>query len=327
MAKVGFVLSHEQFPAPKLIELGVAAEQVGFDMVWTSDHFHPWMHSQGHAGQAWITLAALGQRMPRIPMGTGVTCPTYRYRPAIVAQAFASLGVLYPGRVFLGVGTGEALNEVPASGQWGDYSERAERLIEAITIIKELWRGDWVDYFGKYYQIEKARLYDVPEQPIPLYMAAEGPKSMYKAGYYSDGLISDAKTAQEREMRAEFEDGARDAEKEPEKMPILAEHFVVVGGEDEVHESAQMWRFIPQAWDNFIDNPDPEAIEEEAEAKISDKKVSSDWVVSKDPAEHAAAIQTLFDAGITEVYVHSGQQDQMQIINFFGKEVLPRLGR
>lgn len=328
MAKVGFVLSHEQFPAPKLIELGVAAERVGFDMVWTSDHFHPWMHNQGHAGQAWITLAALGQQMPRIPMGTGVTCPTYRYRPAIVAQAFASLGVLYPGRVFLGVGTGEALNEVPASREpWGDYEERAERLIEAIALIKELWSGEWVDYFGKHYQIEKARLYDVPEQPIPLYMAAEGPKSMYKAGYHSDGLISDAQTAQEKEMRSEFEDGARDAGKDPETMPVLAEHFVVVGGQDAVHESAQMWRFIPQAWSNFVDNPDPEAIEKEAEANIPDKKVSSTWAISDDPAEHADKIQKLFDAGITEVYIHSGQQDQMKIVNFFGREVLPRLKR
>ncbi len=327
MSKIGFVLSHEQFPAPKLLELGVAAERVGFDMVWTSDHFHPWMHNQGHAGQAWITLAALGQRMPRIPMGTGVTCPTYRYQPTVVAQAFASLGVLYPGRVFLGVGTGEALNELPASGEWGDYEERAARLLEAITLIKLLWEGEWVNFAGNYYQVENARLYDLPDQPIPLYMAAEGPKSMYKSGFHSDGLISDANSAQKAEFRNEFDKGAKNAGKDPKSMPILAEHFVVVGGEEAVHESAQMWRFIPNAWDNFVDNPDPRAIEAEAEAKISDEKVASKWVVSKDPAEHAAEIQKLFDAGITEVYVHSGQQDQMAIINFFGKEVLPRLGR
>ena len=114
--RVGFVLSHEQFPATRLVELGVAAENAGFDELWTSDHFHPWQDNQGHSGQAWITLAAIGQRTRRIPFGTGVTCPTFRYRPSIVAQAFASLAVLSPGRVFLGVGSGEALNEVPSGG-------------------------------------------------------------------------------------------------------------------------------------------------------------------------------------------------------------------
>src|SRR5438105_14452472 len=134
-ATVGFVLAHEQFPAPQLVELGVLAEQTGWDMVWTSDHFQPWQDNEGHCGFAWVTLAALGQRTQRIPFGTGVTCPTYRYRPAIVAEAFATLGLLYPGRVFLGVGAGEALNEVPADGGWGAYKERAGRLAEAVEVI------------------------------------------------------------------------------------------------------------------------------------------------------------------------------------------------
>jgi F420-dependent hydroxymycolic acid dehydrogenase len=117
MASIGYVLSDEQFPAPELVEWGVAAEQAGFDMVWCSDHFHPWQDNQGHSGMAWITLAALGQRQNRIAMGTGVTCPTYRYNPAIVAQAFATFANLYPGRIYLGVGSGEALNELPVTGQ------------------------------------------------------------------------------------------------------------------------------------------------------------------------------------------------------------------
>src|SRR5437870_13844447 len=119
MAQIGFVLASEQFTAPELIRLGIAAERAGFDRVWISDHFQPWMDNQGHNGQAWVTLAALGQHLRQIPLGTGVTCPIYRYEPAIVAQAFASLGVLYPGRVFLGVGSGEALNEKAATGKWG----------------------------------------------------------------------------------------------------------------------------------------------------------------------------------------------------------------
>jgi len=147
--QIGYVAAHEQFPGPELVEYGVLAEQAGFDIMWASDHFHPWQHNQGHATQAWLTLAALGQRTQRIVMGTGVTCPTYRYNPAIVAQTFASLGVFYPGRVFLGVGTGEALNEAPSGGGWGPYKERAARLREALTLIERLWTEDWVTYRGQ----------------------------------------------------------------------------------------------------------------------------------------------------------------------------------
>src|SRR5947209_17064388 len=144
MTSISFVLSQEQFFITQLLELGIAAEQAGFDAVWASDHFHPWQDNQGHAGFAWATLAALGQRTARIALGTGVTCPTYRYNPAIVAQGFASLSLLYPGRVFLGVGTGEAMNEVPTGGGWGPYSERAARLVEAVRVIRRLWTGEWV---------------------------------------------------------------------------------------------------------------------------------------------------------------------------------------
>lgn len=326
MATIGFVLSHEQFPAPDLLEYGAAAAEAGFDMVWTSDHFHPWMDNQGHAGQAWVTLAALGQRVPRIPFGTGVTCPTFRYNPVIVAQAFASLGVLYPGRVFLGVGTGEALNEVPTSGQWGDYQERADRLVEAVAVIRKLWTGEWVTHNGRYYQIESARLYDVPSQPAPLYIAAEGPKSMHLAGMHGDRLISDSKTAMQPEMRAAFEAGAREAGKNPETMPILAEHFVV-GGEVEKIEAASCWRFIPAAWQEFVENPDPRSILQHAGREIPDDKAAENWTVSEDPDAHITALQQLIDGGVTQIYVHSGQNDQHRAIQFYAKEVLPRVRR
>lgn len=327
MVMIGFVLSHEQFPPPELLSFGVAAERVGFNMVWASDHFHPWMHNQGHAGQAWITLAALGQRTQRISFGTGVTCPTYRYRPAIVAQAFASLGLLYPGRVFLGVGTGEALNEAPAGGGWGDYDERADRLVEAVELIRRLWSGEWVTYEGRYYTVEGARLYDRPEQPIPIYIAAAGEKSMRLAGLYGDGLITDAQSALQPALRSAFEDGARAAGKNPQTMPVLVEQFVVVGGQQEAAEAAPFWRFIPHAWDTFLDNPDPRAIQREAEAQISDEQVISQWLVSPEPAAHVAAIRELIASGVTQVYIHSGQRDQLGVIEFYGREVLPRLQR
>lgn len=325
MAEIGYVLSHEQFQAPQLLDFAAAAEQAGFDRLWTSDHFHPWQDNQGHAGHAWVTLAALGQRVPRIPFGTGVTCPTYRYHPAVVAQAFASLGVFYPGRVFLGVGSGEALNEEAVTNEWGDYEERAERFVESVELIRKLWAGGWVTHNGQYYQVKNARIYDLPQQPVPIYMAAEGPKSMRLAGRYGDGLISDSASIMQAEMRQAFEEGAREAGKDPSKMPLLAEHFVIVGDKQDAEEPARLWRFLPKAWEEYVNDADPRDIERKALANIKPEEVMQKWVISTDPDEHAQSIQQLIDGGVTQIYIHIGQHDQQRGIEFYGREVLPRL--
>lgn len=325
MSKIGFVLSHEQFRAAELLELGAAAEQGGFDTLWTSDHIHPWMDNQGHAGHAWITLAALGQRTTHIPFGTGVTCPTYRNNPAVVAHAFASLGTLYPGRVFLGVGSGEALNEVPFGRDWGDYDERSGRMVEAVELIRKLWTGEWVTHEGQFYSVRNARLYDVPEQAVPIYIAAEGPKAMHKAGFYGDGLISDSKSAIDPEFRKAFEEGAREAGKNPASLPILAEHFVTVGGQSEAEEAAKLWRFLPRAWDAYVDDPDPRSIQRRAEQDVTIEQVTEKMFISDDAQEHADSIRELFDGGVTEVYVHSGQKDQQRVLEFYSGKVLPLL--
>jgi len=324
---IGFVLSHEQFPAPQLLELGVQAEQAGWDAVWTSDHFQPWQDNEGHAGQAWVTLAALGSRMPRIPMGTGVTCPTYRYNPAIVAQAFAGLGILYPGRVFLGVGTGEALNEQAAGGGWGEYAERAERLIEAVQVIRSLWRGEIVNHSGRYYTVQNAKLYDVPDQPVPIYMAASGEESMRHAGEYGDGLITDPKSLKKPELMAAFRAGAQKAGRNAATLPVIVEHWVVVGDQAEAERYAPLWRFIPKAWDKYVTNPDPRDIQRQAERDVSLEEVYKDWPVSTDPQVHIQGLQKLLDAGATHVFVHSPQADQAHVIEFYGKQVLPQLKR
>src|SRR5260370_28140799 len=185
-AVIGVELSHEQFPITQLVELGVQSAQAGFAAVWADDHFQPWQDNQGHCSLAWVTLAALGQRTQRLLLVTGVTCPSYRYRPQLVAQAFASLGLLYPGRAFLGVGAGEAVNEVPGGGGWGGYQERTARMEEAVTLIRRLWTGEWVSHQGRFYPVEQARLYDVPSPPVPIYVAASGPKSLALAGKIGD---------------------------------------------------------------------------------------------------------------------------------------------
>lgn len=319
---VSFMLAHEQFPVPELVRLGAYAEQAGFDMLATSDHFQPWQANERHAGEAWVTLGALGQQAQHVWMGPTVTCPTLRYNPAVVAEAYATLSQLYPGRIFLGLGSGEALNEQAATGEWPAWRERWDRLIEAVAIIRQLWSGNPVQHKGKHYTVN-GRLYDPPAKPIPLLLAANGPKAMKLAGEHGDGLITDPNTW--KESRKEWESGARAAGKNPSEMPVLVEAFVVVGGQSDAQMAAKLWNFIPKAFKGYQNIPDPAQIERQAQADLPLPQVYADWTVSTDPMAHVAAIRKLFDSGVSIVNVHSGQPDQQRVLDFYGKEVLPRL--
>ncbi len=321
---ISFMLAHEQFPAPELIRLGAAAESAGFDMISTSDHFQPWQANERHAGHAWVTLGALGQRTQRIWMGPTVTCPTLRYSPAVVAEAFATLSVLYPGRIFLGLGSGEALNEQAAMGAWPAWRERWDRLIEAVAIIRGLWTGRPLQHQGRHYTVN-GTLYDVPPQPIPLLLAANGPKAMKLAGEHGDGLITDPQTW--KQYKGEWESGARSAGKDPTLLPVLVEAFVVVGDESDAQAPAKLWNFIPKAFKGYQNIPDPTEIERRAQAELPLPKVYGDWTVSSTPDAHVQTIQKLFDSGVSIVNIHSGQADQQKVIEFYGKEVLPRVRR
>jgi F420-dependent hydroxymycolic acid dehydrogenase len=319
---VAFTLSHEQFTPPQLVPLGIAAENAGFDLVATSDHFQPWQANEGHSGLAWITLGVLGQQTQRIWMGTAVTCPTLRYHPAVVAEAFATLSLFSPGRIFLGMGSGEALNEEAATGRWPRWRERWDRLIEATTIIRWLWTGNDVQYKGTHYTV-RAKLYDIPPQAIPILLAANGPKAMKLSGEHGDGLITDPMTW--KQHRSEWESGVRSAGKDPNKMPVAVETFVVVGDSSEAQYAAKQWNFIPKAFKGYHNIPDPQEIERRAAAELPLPKVYGDWTVSADPEVHVKAIQKLFQSGVTIVNIHSGQADQRKVIDFYGTEVLPRL--
>jgi TAT-translocated FGD2 family F420-dependent dehydrogenase len=319
---IGYMLAHEQFPLPGLVDIGAAAARSGFDLLATSDHFQPWQANEGHSGEAWVTLAALGARAPGPWMGTTVTCPTFRYNPAVVAEAFASLDRLYPGRIFLGVGSGEALNEQAATGEWPRWAERWERLIEAIDIIRALWRGGPVSHRGAHYSVD-ARLYDPPARPIPLLTAANGRKSMRLAGRYGDGLVTDPKTW--KEHKPEWEAGAREAGKDPADMPVLVEHYVVVGDDATARQAAELWRFGPKAFKGYYDIPDPAEIQRRAEAEIPLEKVMAEWPIGFDPEPHLRAIRELFDSGAWIVNVHAGQPDQARVLDFYATQVLPRL--
>jgi TAT-translocated FGD2 family F420-dependent dehydrogenase len=319
---IGFQLAFEQFSVPELLELGIACEKAGFDVVTCSDHLQPWQVNEGHSGQAWLTMSAIGQRTRHVWIGTTVTCPTFRYNPAVVAEAFASLSLLTPGRIFLGVGSGEALNEQAAVGLWPKWQERSERLVEATAIIRNLWTGQQVEHRGKYYKVN-ARLYDPPKKQIPLLMAGNGPRAMRRVGQYADGLITDPKTW--KQHKGEFEIGAREAGKDPSQMPVFVEAYVVVGGSQDAEQAARLWHFGPKAWNPYYNIQDPQIIEQRANAEIPLEKVTEGWPIGTDPGIHIQAITELWDSGATEVHIHAGQPDQKRVIEFYGKEVLPQL--
>ncbi len=320
---VGYMLAHEQFTVPELVNLGGWAKHAGFDLLATSDHLQPWQANEGHCGEAWVTLAAAGERTNPAWIGTTVTCPTLRYNPAVVAETFASLSLLYPGRVFLGVGSGEALNEEAATGLWPKWPERWERLIEAIGIIRALWNGEQLTHHGKYYNVE-AKLYDPPPQPIPLLTAANGRKSMRLAGQHGDGLITDPRTW--KQFKSEWEGGARDAGKNSADMPVLIEQFVVVGDQDEARQAAEFWRFLPKGFKKYYNVADPAEIQRQADSEVPLEQIVGEWPVGTDPAIHVAAINKLFESGATIVNIHSGQPDQKKVIEFYASSVLPKLG-
>jgi F420-dependent hydroxymycolic acid dehydrogenase len=321
---IGIMLPHEQFPVPDLVRYGIAAEKAGFDLLATSDHLQPWQSNEGHSGEAWVTYGALSQRTSQVWMGTTVTCPTFRYNPAVVAEAFASMSLLAPGRIFLGVGSGEALNEQAATGVWPNWQERSERLIEATETIRQLWTGQQISHKGKYYNVN-AKLYDPPAQPIPLLMAANGPKAMRRAGQYADGLVTDPDTW--KQHKAEFEAGAKAAGKDPGQMPILVEQFVVVGDKNEAEMSAELWRFIPRAFKTYYNVRDPQEIQRRADAELPLEKVYGDWPMGTDPEVHIKKVNELFASGVSIVNIHSGQRDQKRVIEFYGKEVIPHVKR
>lgn len=324
---VGYVLSHEQFPARQLIEQAVAAERAGFDAVWTSDHFHPWQDNQGHGGHAWITLGAIGQRTSRIVLGTGVTCPTYRFLPADVAHAFSSLATLYPRRVFLGVGTGEAINEFASGGGWGPFRERLSRLREAVQIIRRLWTEDWTTFAGEHYEVPGAKLYCKPESPIPIYIAAGGPNAAGFAGESGDGWITDAGSlllSQRQNVRSAYREGRAASMLGHDRVPVLVELYAYIGSPEQAQSAAALWQFLPIGA-AALDIKNPRAVQAMAEQRSSTDRTLRRWLVSPDPQEHTRRIRELWEGGATHVFVHCPNADQQAAIGFYEQHVLPAL--
>lgn len=267
----------------------------------------------------WLTLALVGNSTSSILFGTGVTCPIYRYHPATVAQAFASLAILNPGRVFLGLGTGERLNEQAATDTFGNYRERHDRLIEAIVLIRQLWSGERISFTGHYFRTDELKLYDTPAMPPPIFVAASGPQSATLAGRYGDGWIAQARDINDAKLLAAFAAGAQAAGRDPTTLGKRAELFAVVGDDKAAARAADLWRFTAGA----VDQPNPVEIQRAAESNPIGK-VLANWAVGTDPGVHIGAVQAVLDAGAVP-FLHFPQDDPITAIDFYRTNVLPEL--
>lgn len=326
MSDLGYHVLPEWFSPERLIEGLVLAEGAGFRIGWISDHFHPWFEKGVYCSFAWSILSAAAERTRTIKLGTCITAPILRYNPAVVAQAFATLGYLYDGRIVLGLGTGEALNEVPAGHKWPKHSERLERLEEAIKIIRLLWSGERVSFDGKYYKLNKARLYTTSRTQIPIYVAASGPKAAYLAGKLGAGLITLAGLGLEHiqnKIIPSFEKGLSENSDKKEKSTMIAE---VISSYDENEEHALKFcrpfaaTLLPLIFDANIF--DPREIETYS-WMIDPELIKDRWIVSSSPDQHIERIAKLMDLGFEHVEIVDVSPDHKKFIKFYAEKIIP----
>jgi coenzyme F420-dependent glucose-6-phosphate dehydrogenase len=329
MLRLGYKASAEQFAPDRLLELGCAAEAAGFQSVFVSDHFQPWRHHGGHGPNSLVWLGALGARTRHVTIGTSVLTPTFRYHPAIVAQAFATLGVMFPGRVVLGLGTGESLNEVPATAmKWPGFKERFARLSESIALIQRLWREDRVSFEGAYYRTQRATIYDRPEVPVPIYVAASGPTAARLAGETAAGFICTSGKMPElyREtLLTNVAAGLEAAGRAPGSIERMIEMKVSFDTDSERAKSdTRHWAALALSAEEKTATEDPLEMERLADALPLDKAASR-WIVSTDPEEHVERIRPYVELGFTHLVFHAPGPDQARFLKLYGEKVLPLL--
>jgi coenzyme F420-dependent glucose-6-phosphate dehydrogenase len=325
--KLGYKASAEQFGPVELLEFARHAERIGLEIVAISDHFQPWRHHGGHSPNALAWLGAATVATERAVLGTSVLTPTLRYHPSVIAQAFATLGVLAPGRVFLGVGTGEAMNETPVTGDaFPGRKERRLRLREAIRLIRELWTGERVDFEGDYYRTSKATIYDRPDDPVPIYVAASGPLAAKLAGRLGDGFICTSGKDPELYDRllANVVEGAEAAGRNPGDIHHMIEVKVSYDRDLEyAREACAWWAALALTPEEKEGVEDP--IEMERLADANAERAPTRFIVSNDPEEIAAGIRRYADLGFDELVLHAPGEDQSRFLEQFGEDVLPLL--
>jgi coenzyme F420-dependent glucose-6-phosphate dehydrogenase len=327
MLRLGYKASAEQFAPRTLLDFAVEAEQSGFDSVFVSDHFQPWRHSDGHAPFAFAWLAATGERTQRVLLGTSVVTPTFRYHPALVAQAFGTLGSFNPGRMILGVGTGEHLNEGALGITWPDNKERFARLREAVKLIKLLWTEQSVTFEGEYYRTHNATIYDRPAEPIPIYVGAGGPLVAKYAGRAGDGLICTSGKGMElytEQLLPAFAEGAAAEGRDASTLDKMIEVKVSYDTDRErAMEDTKIWAALalPAEAKAGVDDPrEMERLAREVEGIAHGR-----WLVSSDPDEHIEQLKPYLELGFNHLVFHAPGNDQSRFLQLYATQILPRI--
>ena len=327
MSVFGWKAGTEEYPPVDLMEYAVTAEQAGFESIDVSDHFSPWSE-HGQACFTWTWLGAVAVRTKNIRLGPGVTCPILRYHPAIIAQAAATLSHFAPGRTYLGVGTGEALNEYAVTGHWPGYDQRQDMLREAIDLIRELWKGGEVTFEGEYFQTQKARLYTPPVDDIPIYISSLSPNSAKFAGEHGDGIITvgGKKPEHYQEMLKNFEMGTEEAGRDATQMPRLIELNVIYSKDLQsgIQSMKKFWAgtYVPALFDQKIYTPKMSAENGEV---VGEDTIKQTGCVSADPEDHIQFASQYLELGFDQLYFHTAGPGQEQFLQDYGKDVLPRL--
>ena len=325
--RYGYKASAEQFGPRELLAYSALAAELGLETIAISDHFQPWRHTGGHTPAVLPWLGALGERVGDALIGTSVLTPTMRYHPSIVAQSFATLACLNPGRVFLGVGTGEALNETPATGAgWPGAKERRMMLREAIQLIRALWTEQRVTFEGDYYRTDRATIYDRPDEPVPIYVAASGPLAAKLAGRVGDGYIATSGKDPQLylDLLANVAEGARAAGRSADAIDKLIE-IKVSYDRDVAYARAACAFWAPLALKPEEKVGIDDAIEMEAAADRILDRAHTRFIVSDDPEEVVEWIAPYVDVGFTHLVMHGPGHDQERFLRGFCGDVLPRL--
>jgi coenzyme F420-dependent glucose-6-phosphate dehydrogenase len=314
---LGYALSSEEHDPRQLVKNARRAEQLGFDFLLISDHFHPWVPQQGQSSFVWSVLGGIAHATEHIQVGTGVTCPIMRFHPALTAQAAATVAAMMPGRFFLGLGTGEYLNEHIFGQPWPRIETRQEMLMEAIHIIRELWQGEEYSYEGAYFTVRDARIYTLPEELPPIFVAASGTESAELAAEVSDGLIS---TTSGDELVKAFKNAGGS-----EKPRYGMLKVCWASSEADARETVKhWWPTSTVSGPLHADLPTPRHFEDVVEA-MGDPKVPEDTVLGPDPMAYLRAIQSLQENGYDHIYLHQIGPDQAGFFQFFQDELVPLL--
>lgn len=320
--KLGYKASAEQFGARDLVEFGVLAEQAGLDSAMVSDHFQPWRHTGGHAPFCIAWMTAVGERTNNIALGTSVLTPTFRYNPAVIAQAFATMGCLYPGRIILGVGTGEALNEIATGfrGEWPAFKERFARLRESVRLIRQLWTGERVDFEGEYYTTVGATIYDVPKDGIPVYVAAGGPVVARYAGRSADGFI--CTSGKGMDLYTEKLVPAVKEGKELSGQPDRdIDHLIEIKlsydrDPNSALENTRFWAPLSLTQEQKHSVDDPIEMERLAD-ELPLEQVAKRWIVASEPEDVVQAVRPYVEAGFNHLVFHAPGADQRRFFEQF----------